>query len=118
MNAQDTANFAALKDTLETMRQRGLTIGSAGGYNSGALHFTNISDISGLLSSIRDQRVNETGSSIGEINITIPIDHVQDYNDFITKMRDDNRFEKMVQSMTIDRVVGGSSLSKNKHRWS
>lgn len=59
------------------------------------------------------------GMSIGDITyeITIPIDHVQDYNDFMNQMRKDGKFEKMVQSMTLDRLVGGSKIAKNKYQW-
>lgn len=59
-----------------------------------------------------------TGSNnIGEINITIPIDHVEDYDDFVNKLRADPKFEGLVKSLTIDRLNGGSSLDKNRFRW-
>lgn len=59
------------------------------------------------------------GSSIGDITyqITIPIDHVQDYNDFMNQMRKDGKFQKMIEAMTIDRLVGGSKIAKNKYQW-
>ena len=60
-----------------------------------------------------------TGTSVGDVvyNITIPIEHVQDYNDFVNQLRSDGKFEKMVQSMTIDRIAGKSRLAKNKYQW-
>lgn len=54
---------------------------------------------------------------VGGISINIPIDHVDDYNDFVNQMRNDSKFEKFIQSMTVDRLVGGSKLSKNKYKW-
>ena len=54
---------------------------------------------------------------VGGISINIPIDHVSDYNDLVNQMRTDDRFEKLVQSMTVDRLVGASKLAKNKYKW-
>lgn len=50
-------------------------------------------------------------------DLHIEIDHVEDYNDLVTKMRDDPKFEKLVQAMTVDRMVGKSKLSKYKYQW-
>lgn len=52
--------------------------------------------------------------SIGDTTyeVAISIDKVQDYDDFISKMKSDRRFEKMLQSMTVDRAVGKSALRK------
>ena len=49
--------------------------------------------------------------------ITIPIDHVEDYNDFVDQLSKDGRFEKYIQSITVDRIAGGSRLAKNKYKW-
>ena len=59
------------------------------------------------------------GMGIGSINyeINIPIDHVGDYNDFMNQLKNDGRFEKFIQSMTVDRLVGRSKLAKNKYQW-
>lgn len=54
---------------------------------------------------------------VGGISINIPVEHVEDYNDFVNQMRSDPKFEKFIQSMTVDRLVGGSKLSKNKYKW-
>ena len=58
-------------------------------------------------------------TNIGDITyqVTIPIEHVQDYNDFMNQMRKDGKFEKMIRSMTVDQLSGGSKLSKNKYQW-
>lgn len=34
------------------------------------------------------------------------------YKKFFNKMQHDNRFEKLIQAMTTDRLRGGSSLKK------
>ena len=60
-------------------------------------------------------------SSHGNINISfdgginIPIERVLDYNDFVRKLRDDKTFERMIGSMTIDKLVGKSNLAKKKY---
>ena len=58
-------------------------------------------------------------TNIGDITyqVTIPIEHVQDYNDFMNQMRKDGKFEKMIRSITVDQLSGGSKLSKNKYQW-
>lgn len=53
--------------------------------------------------------------NVGGISVTIPVDHVQDYNDFVRQLRDDKTFERMIQSITIDPLVGGSTLAKKKY---
>ena len=60
--------------------------------------------------------VASTGNNInmGGFNLTFQIDHVQDYNDLVRQMRDDKRFEKMIQTMTVDPLVGRSTLAKRK----
>lgn len=70
----------------------------------------------GILAGI-SVRNGDAGNSIGEINITIPIDHVENYDDFVNQLRQDKKFEQLIQSMTVDRLTGGSSLAKNKYKW-
>lgn len=59
----------------------------------------------------------KVGNNVGDINITIPIDHVDDYNDFVDKLQKDPTFEKMLHAMTIDQLVGGSKLAKYKYNF-
>lgn len=63
--------------------------------------------------------VAANGTTVGDITyqINIPIDHVENYDDFMNKMKADGKFEKMVQSMTIDQLVGGSKIAKRKYQW-
>lgn len=62
--------------------------------------------------------VTSTGNtSFGDININIPIEHVTDYNDLVTQLQKDGKFEKMIQDMTIGQLAGKNSLAKNSYRW-
>lgn len=60
-----------------------------------------------------------TGQSVSQQfgDLNIEIDHVEDYNDFVTQLRDDPKFEKMIQSMTTDLLSGKSRLSKYEYQW-
>lgn len=61
--------------------------------------------------------VNTGGNTFGDMYISIPIDHVQDYNDLVTQLQKDRKFEKMIVDMTIGRATGGNKFAKNKHAW-
>ena len=71
------------------------------------------------LAKVRAPLSGKDTTNIGAITyqVTIPIEHVQDYNDFMNQMRKDGKFEKMIRSMTVDQLSGGSKLSKNKYQW-
>lgn len=106
LNADETKNYLALNKTLKRLDDEGI--------------FANISRLNPI-NPIKppDARFNPISragdASFGDININI--DHVEDYNDLVNKMRSDGKFEKMIKAMTIDRPVGGSSLAKNKYTW-
>ena len=73
-----------------------------------------ISDLSEQFAAVHGIFDSYRGSGgIGAVYITIPIDHVQDYNDMVRQMQSDPKFEKMISAMTLDRAVGGSKLRKN-----
>lgn len=116
LNAQDTANFIALKETLQRMSEQGLSFGSNYGFTS-APNLTGLTDISSKLAKIREKTEASGGVNVGDITITIPIEKVQDYNDFVRQMQHDPQLEKMLQAMTVDRLVGGSSLKKYKFQF-
>lgn len=46
------------------------------------------------------------------ISISIPIDRVQDYNDFIRQLQKDPKAEKLIQSIAFDQVTGRGRLGK------
>lgn len=78
---------------------------------------TGVLDLSSKMSELRktDEIHTNITNNFGDVNI--PIDHVQDYSDFMNQLKKDPKFEKMVQSMTTDRLVGKSSLAKHKYSW-
>lgn len=49
-------------------------------------------------------------------NIQFNLPNVKDSNDFINEMVNNKKFEKLVQSMTTDRLLGKSSLNKYRYR--
>lgn len=89
LNAQDTENFIALKDMLGVIKHRQPLTGNSPGM----------------------------AGSVGAVNIDIAIDRVQDYNDFVEQLKTDNRVERLIQAVSIDRLAGKSSLAKNSIRW-
>lgn len=112
LDAKDTENFIALKDAMRSIANGDNALATLFGGNGTA------SKLIENLGAFQAPGIN-SGSSIGDVTyqINIPIDHVEDYEDFVNKLRADGRFEKMIQSMTVDRLVGGSRLSKNKYQW-
>ena len=47
-------------------------------------------------------------------NITFSLPNVHGYNDLLREMQSDPKFEKLVLSMTVDRIAGRSKLAKGK----
>ena len=50
-------------------------------------------------------------------NVRFEMPNVQNYNELVRQMQADNKFEKLIQSMTIGRMMGGNSLEKFKYRF-
>ena len=68
------------------------------------------------------QSVGSVGTSgdggIGQVTLgPIMIDHVQDYNDFVRQLQADPKFEKLIDTLTMNRMLGGSKLAKNNIRF-
>lgn len=114
LNAEDTKNFLELRDLLRVLSSQSLTVGSSG---FGSPTLSGVSDLSRMLSTLRTANGGTFGTTIGDVEITIPIERVDDYNDFVTKLRNDPKFENMLLDVTIGRLAGGSSLAKNKYKW-
>lgn len=112
LNSEDTSNFIALKDAMRSIADGNSPLADLFSGDEGA------ANILKQLAKI-EAPMAANGSSVGDITyqITIPIDHVQDYNDFMNQMRKDGKFQKMIEAMTIDRLVGGSKIAKNKYQW-
>lgn len=115
LNAEDTKNFLELRDLLRLLSSQSLTMGSSYGFGSPTL--SGVTDISRMLSALRTANGGTFGTTVGDIEINIPIERVDDYNDFVTKLRNDPKFENMLLDVTIGRLAGGSSLAKNKYKW-
>lgn len=120
LNANDTANFLELRDVLREMSMQELSIGDKAinadyGIDTSP-QLVGISDISSKLSELKNNTVSQSHNiTFGDTNINI--DHVEDYNDFMNQLRDDKKFEKMIQAMTVGRINGKSTFEKNKFRW-
>lgn len=97
LNARDTENFMAFRDVLRTTPY--LSALSSKQYVGGA----NV--------------LGGGGTTIEEVNVTIPIERVVDYNDLVTQMQRDPKFERMLRAMTTDVAVGGSELRKNRFQF-
>lgn len=48
-------------------------------------------------------------------HMEVVLPNVQNYDDFINHIKRDSRFEKIVQSMTLGRALGGNSMNKYKY---
>lgn len=112
LNSEQTKSFLELNETLKDIDVKKLL-----GINTAMPNLDELADIKGVMSDIRTTQNADFSTSMGDINITIPIDHVENYNDFVNQLRDDGRFEKMIQAMTVDRMMGRGSMGKNKFRW-
>lgn len=119
LNPQDTDNFLKLRDVLRKMSQQELTMGvqtpNVSAYGADiSPHLINMTDMESKLSDLRNPTFNQTTTvTFGDIMI----EHVQDYNDFVTQLQRDPKFEKMVRAVSTEQLFGGSTLAKYKYRW-
>ncbi len=112
LNANDTKNFLALTEALRSMSASSL-MPKDFEYPNNLTEIHNISDIVSRSRNFSD--AHEV--TFGDINIEIPIEHVDDYNDIVSQMQKDNRFANMIKDMTVNQVMGGNSLAKHRHQW-
>lgn len=120
LNASDTKNFIELKEVLRDLQSKKLlseNIIDSAYYdfikNSVALMSHSISE---LPRGIRDD-IGSSSSSIRDININIPIERVEDYNDFVNQLSKDKKFERYVQDVVVNPITRKNSLGKNKYKW-
>lgn len=67
----------------------------------------------GRLTNLPQTQSNTTTQSVtNDIQVNIGIEKVQDYNDLVRQMQKDKKFERLVQAMTVDQMVGKGKLSK------
>lgn len=56
---------------------------------------------------------NQTDSVVqNDINLGITLPNVKNYDQFLVALREDKRFEKLIQAITVDRLQGKSKLGK------
>ena len=55
---------------------------------------------------------NSRGNVTVENQINVTVTGVANYEEFVSKMQKDNKFEKLVQSMTLDVLKGKSTIGK------
>lgn len=117
LNPEDTENFMALTEALREMKKSHSELMVGTGFNFGsdfaAPYVSNLVDIAPMMSSLRDRTFSDTSSSFGDIQINIPIEHVDDYNDFIRQLKTDKKLEQIIQDMTIGRIASKNSLAKH-----
>ena len=46
--------------------------------------------------------------------VVFSLPNITNYSEFVTALQRDKNFEKLIKSMTVDRLAGGSSLAKTK----
>ena len=118
LDAEDTKNVSNLTTMLSKLAAD--DIYSLSPYNGKVepitYHNPMAKDVTGKLTQIQNNNTNI------EYNVhvdapQINIDHVEDYNDFVTKLQHDKQFEGMIVDMTIGRLNGGSSLAKYGYKW-
>lgn len=111
LSSEDTKNFIMLRDMLRKIGDNSL-LASGTSRVGGAIEQS-------VTKSTRFIGSNNTdgGYSVGSINVTIPIEHIENYNDFVNHLRNDRQFEQMIQSMTVGRLAGKSALDKNRYKW-
>lgn len=67
-----------------------------------------------ILSGI-DPYMNVDNRQVGEVTFNLP--NIHNYEEFMTRMQHDKKFEGMIVDMTIGRINGGSKFAKGKYRW-
>ena len=114
LNANDTQNFLKFNDEIKRLS----TVTRFSGYNFAGLPIPtpHISDISSVFGNIAKSSVSGNGS-VNIEHFDIAIDKVQDYNDFVSQLRNDKKVERMIQDMTIGRINGNNSFTKHKYNW-
>lgn len=115
---RNASNNSALNlhSIVESIAQQNIPLLSSAFNETPVPVFNNITDVSKMLTNIRCSNKGAT-NSIGEVNITIPIEHVENYNDFVRQLQNDSQFEQMIQAITTDRLAGKGALGKYKYHW-
>ena len=118
LDAEDTKNVSNLTSMLSKLAPDDIYVSKPYNMQIEPVYHDNqsIKDIKNRVMSQIENNVINVEQNI-KVENNIEIDHVQDYNDFVTKLQEDGKFEKMIQTMTIGRINGGNALDKYKYRW-
>ena len=73
-------------------------------------------DTSSMITKISEQTTHDVDNHIN-IENNFAIDHVQDYNDLVTRLRNDRKFERMIQDITLGRINGKGMYTKYSYSW-
>lgn len=120
LDSTDTANLIELKNILAQMASNdvSLSTGMQGFHNVETIPFAN--PVGAFLKERAQQSINDHSVNVKQdihMENHFEIDHVDDYNDLMTKIQSDPKFEKMIQVMTIGRLNGRSALEKYHYSW-
>lgn len=120
LDSTDTANLIELKNILAQMASNDVSLSSGmqGFHNVETIPFTN--PVGAFLKERAQQSINDHSVNVKQdihMENHFEIDHVDDYNDLMTKIQSDSKFEKMIQAMTIGRLNGKSSNAKYNWAW-
>lgn len=61
--------------------------------------------------------INGNGTVDNNIQMTINLPGVTNYQEFVTRLQSDKKFEKMIVDVTSSALTGSSSLAKYKHKF-
>lgn len=111
LNSVDTENFLKLRDALRD------GFDFTPNMNTPMFANTAFDGIASQIKNLQAAAVKQNVQVTTNYEFNIPIDHVENYEDFMNQLKKDDKFEKMIQSMTTDRLAGGSKLAKNKFNW-
>ena len=71
--------------------------------------------VSSTIESLGSNSQLATNNVQNDVNITLDMPNVTDYNSFVTQLQKDSRFENIIKAMTIDQLSGKSTLTKLKY---
>lgn len=112
LNAQQTKQFMGLREAMDKLASQGLDLSKESGVSERIL---------GKLIGGGRAEISPIGGSYGgvtqEVSITIPIERVMDYNDFMNQLSQDKRAERMLDTLLLGKTTGKNSLTKNKYKW-
>ena len=113
LDAQDSKNLIALRNILRGATDiQSLINGASKSVVSS--YSSDISDVQRIMSAAG---YSFDRGEIHDINITIPIDRVNDYNDFVRQLRDDGQFERFIQDVTLGQIAKKNPLAKKRYTW-